>query len=351
MSTYTVIAEAPETPEAEEIWLAQRPNFVGASESAAILGLSPWSTPMDVWESKQDGAQPIAENRFMTWGKRLEPVVAQWAQADFGERLGTLLPSPGLLSFDALPWLSATPDRENTYTEDGFVTAVTELKTGSAFGRAAWFEDGEETVPPYYEVQVQQQMIVRGLRRGFIAALIGGNELIMREVEYSPSFAELLLTELDEWRTRYVLGGERPPATARDVHRFHGAPKGEPDAQIVASEAVRLLVDERNTIQPQASALAKRDEVVKNEIRAFMGDRTELVDENGKLLVSWYAAKATDEFDVDAFRSDEPNLFAEFSHPGPRIMDRERLEATWPEIAAEYTRPVLGRRTMRFAKP
>lgn len=333
MSTYKVLMTADEIEANEGSWLNERSTGfrIGASESAAILGLSPWSSPLDVWESKQPGAEPIPETRHMTWGKRLEAAVADGAQVDFRDRLGTVLPSPGLLVSNDIEWLASTPDRENTFAKlgpsddltDAPVTAVTEIKTGSAFTRSNWWdENGAEIIPPYYEVQLQQQMLVRGVRRGFVAALLGGNELILREVAFSASFAELLVDELDEWRTRYLLGDERPPATVMDIDRFAGKPKGAPDASIIATNRILDLVQQRNVIQPAKSALDKADSAVKDQIRAFMGDQTELVDAKGNLLVTWYAGAGKSAFDLNAFRAAHPAIYEEFliEKPGNRTM-------------------------------
>ena len=330
MSAYEVLMTAEQIEENEGTWLNERAadNRIGASESAAILGLSPWSTPLDVWEAKQPGHEPIQETRFMTWGKRLEASVAEGAAIDFRDRLGVVRPSPGLLASTEIPWLLATPDRENAFGTFALdlttpTTAVTEIKTGSAFARSNWFgENGEEIIPPYYEVQVQQQMKVRGVRRGFVVVLIGGNELLIREVDYSPSFIDLLVDELDEWRNRYLLGDETPPATAKDLHRFTGKAKGEPDSQIVASERVLELVQQRNVVQPAQSALKKQDDEVKDEIRAFMGEQTELVDADGKLLVTWYRSPDKTGFDLPAFKVAHPAIYEEFvvDKPGNRTM-------------------------------
>lgn len=324
MSSYTVEAPVPSTPEAEEIWLAKRPRFIGASESAAILGLSPYSTPRDVWESKQPGAEPIPENRFMQWGKRLEPVVAEWLEHDYPQ-IGVLSMPEGLLASRDLPWLSATLDRENSWDEDGFVTGLTEIKTGSAFTRGAWWEDGEPVVPPYYEVQAQQQMLVRGVRKAYVGALLGGNELILRDVEFNPAFAELLVDELDAWRQQYLIPGTPPPSTARDVWRFDGKPKGDA-AKVVATDRVVDLWRQRLEVQPKASALKKQDDEIKGEIQAFMEDAGELVDDAGKLLVTWYRGADKE------------------------VTDWKALAAAHPEIVAEFTSTAPGSRTMYFKK-
>lgn len=318
--TYDVVA-GPDVPEEE--WLDARRPFAGASETAAILGLSPYSTPYDVWASKRPGAQPIQENRFITWGRRLEPVVAEWLEHDYPE-VGHLLPSPGLLASRTAPFLAATPDRENTWDEDGFVTAVTELKTGSAFTRKAWWdaESGEPAMPGYYEVQTQQQMFVRGVRKGYLGALLGGNELVLREVEYNERFIEILVNEVGEWWERHIVGDTPPPATARDVWRFDGSRKDEGAVKIEATPRIMALVEKRNRLQPRVAMGKRLDDEIKGEIQAFMQDATVLVAPDGRELVTWYRGADKETTDWKALEAAHPAIVKEFmvTRPGTRTM-------------------------------
>ena len=51
-----------------------RSNYIGGSDVAAILGLSKYLTPYEVWESKVNGSRQD-DNPAMLWGRLLEPVV------------------------------------------------------------------------------------------------------------------------------------------------------------------------------------------------------------------------------------------------------------------------------------
>lgn len=306
-----------------ERWLEARrtSGTIGASQTAGILGLSPYSTPRDVWESMQPGAEPMAENRFTTWGTRLEAVIAEGAQVDFRETLGTVLPTPGLLVSKNVPFISATPDRLNADAA-GDVWAVTEVKNGGSFTRDNWFEPYSTTpdVPAWYETQVQQQMWVRGVDRGFITALIGGNELILREVHLNEKFMEILIDEVEDWRDKYLLGETPPPLTDRDDFSKVTAVPGK---RIDATQEILALVAERNILQPQASALEKRDKELKNTIRAFMGDATDLVDpSHGHTIVTWRQGADKTAFDLTQFALDHPHLYSEYlaAKKGSRTM-------------------------------
>jgi predicted phage-related endonuclease len=41
-----------------EEWLAARRLGIGGSDIGALLGASPWSTPLDVWADKTGQAEP-----------------------------------------------------------------------------------------------------------------------------------------------------------------------------------------------------------------------------------------------------------------------------------------------------
>ena len=58
-------------------WLEDRKEnpSMGASQSAAILGLSPWATPFDVWHELVNGFEPKEENLTFRLGRELEPII------------------------------------------------------------------------------------------------------------------------------------------------------------------------------------------------------------------------------------------------------------------------------------
>jgi putative phage-type endonuclease len=67
-------------------WLAARRTGIGGSDIAAILGLSPWRTPLDVYRDKVDGAEQ-PETEAMRWGRLLEDVIAREYAVRAGVRI------------------------------------------------------------------------------------------------------------------------------------------------------------------------------------------------------------------------------------------------------------------------
>ena len=58
-------------------WLKARQTGIGGSDVAAILGLSKWKTPLDVYNDKIADTPSEESNPSIEWGNRLEPVIRQ----------------------------------------------------------------------------------------------------------------------------------------------------------------------------------------------------------------------------------------------------------------------------------
>jgi len=56
-------------------WLAWRLHGLGSSDAAAIIGMNPYRTALDVFDDKTGRAFPEIENAAMTAGKEAEPVI------------------------------------------------------------------------------------------------------------------------------------------------------------------------------------------------------------------------------------------------------------------------------------
>lgn len=131
-------------------WLAQRRNGIGASEAAAVLGLSPWQSRYALWAEKTGLVEPVddpaKEERFYA-GKAMEPVIAKL----FTRRTGIKVwrnTRNAITRHMQYPFIFCTLDGE---TVDG---AVWEAKTADAWTAAKW-RDG---VPEEIWIQVQHQM-------------------------------------------------------------------------------------------------------------------------------------------------------------------------------------------------
>ena len=58
-------------------WLAMRRTKIGASDAPIIMGVSPWTTPLQLWEQKVLGTSR-AKTFFMQEGIDWEPKIREW---------------------------------------------------------------------------------------------------------------------------------------------------------------------------------------------------------------------------------------------------------------------------------
>lgn len=205
------------TPDAPE-WHEARRHGLGGSEIAAVLGLSPWESRFSLWHRKLDLAAPQPDNDDMSWGRRVEHVIAEWWHEQHPD---WRMRRTGTWASKARPWQIANPDRLVT-SPDG-AREILEIKW--ARDSNGWGTPGTADIPVYYRAQVLWYLDVLGLDRARIAVSIGGGDLREYVVEYDPYDVEQLRDQGAEFM-RTVAEGERPSIdghteTYRTVKELH----------------------------------------------------------------------------------------------------------------------------------
>ena len=62
----------------EAAWLKARQQDVTSTESAALFGMSPYTTHFELWHRKHSNTAPeFKSNERMKWGNRLEAAIAR----------------------------------------------------------------------------------------------------------------------------------------------------------------------------------------------------------------------------------------------------------------------------------
>ncbi|MEW2474641.1 YqaJ viral recombinase family protein [Micromonospora gifhornensis] len=174
-------------------WHKLRREGISASEIAAVLGLSPWDSPFSLYWRKVNGWD-TPDNEYMSNGRRVEPVVAEWWADENDPHENLAVVRAGLYAHPERPWQLATPDRLiyqacpgcdgsgiildpaigegmcwDCRDRDDTPLAVLECKwTGSWDG---WGDPGTDDIPVYYRAQLLWQIDVLGVDEGHLAML------------------------------------------------------------------------------------------------------------------------------------------------------------------------------------
>ncbi len=178
-------------------WLEWRRAGIGASDLPALVGLSPWSTPLQVFMDKRGELPVDPGSEAMRLGHLLEPVAAQvFTEVTGIETTGHQV----AVEAETAPWQRATID---TFTVDA---EPVEVKTSGGL----WSD-----LPDHVAVQVQYQLHVCDAERARVIQLVTGRGWRIHDVTRDEATIGLLVDVATEMWER-VQAAEPPPATGPD---------------------------------------------------------------------------------------------------------------------------------------
>lgn len=327
-----------------EEFLGIRRTGLGGSDCGTTLGLNPWSNVWELWLDKTGQLPDEPANERMYWGNVLEDVVA----VEFGLRVHNYQPhlkvgpNPGTIRHPERPWQIVNLDRvleDDSPWGPHVPVSFLECKTTHGRMRELW-ADGE--VPAYALLQVHHGMVVAGWKYAYIACLVdGGEDFIIRRVEYDESIAEQIVEEeQDFWRrvethTPPSLDGTRH-CTDLVKRLFRNA---EPAKTVQLDDAARGALARYRLSATEERMWAERREQASNELKSLLAD-AEIGVLDDEVAVTW---KANGTFRERDFRDENPELGPAYIKRVERV-DVEALKKLRPELHAKY-------RARRFLVP
>lgn len=293
-------------PKSHEEWLKAREDGIGASEVAAILGLSPWETPFSLYLKKTHQVPPTEENDAMRRGHYLEDAVVQWWMHETGEQVIKASAADIIYVHPEHPYMRVTPDRIVKGRKKILEVKSTAIQMG-------------ETIPDYYLAQVMYQMYVTGIHQAELIYIQGGLTFGRFIVEYDEEFANLIAERVTEFWNENVLGGKEPDAIAVSDLAVK-VPKSTPEKSIEADEQA---LDQINVLREKKAMYdALGDEIAEltDSLKMYMTDSEALLDGEGNVLCTWKSSKDKTSFDSKAFAAENPDLYDKYCKtvPGSR---------------------------------
>jgi len=184
MRSYKIV-EGECSLQGSESWLQFRRDRIGASDAAAVLGVSPWMTRLQLFSSKIEGTS-TPSNPAMQRGTRLEPKAR-----DFVNQIMKSNYQPALIQSLKYPGLIASLDGY-WEKEDGTIH-ILEIKVP---GIASHTLALEGTIPENYIPQLDHQLLVSGLDSVIYFSFDGENGTFLKHSRDEKRISELLAVEL-----------------------------------------------------------------------------------------------------------------------------------------------------------
>lgn len=283
-----------------------RTKYLGGSDVAAILGISPWRTPLEVYLDKvQPRIKPIdpTKQKVFTRGQRMEPYVIDL----LAEETGFEIVSRGNRYIHRdYGFIAAEIDFEYFDPGTGQVENG-EIKTVSPFKAKEWGEVQTDAIPVHYTAQAMHGMMVTGKKVCTFGVLIGGDDFRIYRVERDEeTIVAILQREVEFWDRVSQLNP--PPATAvSDIMMMFEKDAG---TRIEADGKVIGLYNELREMKGKYKELEGEIAVTEERIKLYMQDHAILTLDQ-KEIASW-KSQSSMRFNQEAFSASHPKLFNKF---------------------------------------
>lgn len=301
-----------------ENWLKLRSMGLGGSDAAAVLGINPWKSRLQLWHEKVYKKAPDqTENIRLKIGKMMEPMIAD----EYARKTGRQLEVRPMKIHPAYPFMIANIDREIVKDERG--PGILEIKTKNSF--VDW---SDEDIPMYYRTQLQHYLEVFDYDWGSFAIFdLGTQNLEIIDVERDDDLIDKLIKEETLFWNLVTDKTPPEPDTSKACEKFLREHYKE-------SECITIdLVDnEEATKWAVLLKKAKEDEKIakvleteaKNHLMSIMGNAERAV---GYLYsITWKSPKDKEEFDLDRFKLDHPKMIKEYLSCEPQT---RRFTVRW----------------------
>lgn len=287
-----------------EEWLKIRKLGLGGSDMSAVLGVNQWRSPLDVWLDKTSDTVEKKESEPMYWGTILEDIVAQ----EFAKRTGYKVRNNNFtLQSEEYPYLLANIDREIVGLDAGL-----ECKTANAFKADEWKDD---SVPDAYYVQCQHYMAVTGKASWWIAALIGGNTFVYKEIKRNEEVIKAIVdTGREFWNlveTKTMPAPDDSKACSEALKKLYQQSNGK--AIELPAEYGNAVIDYLK-IKDQLTELESQKRGIENLLKDYMKDAEKATACDH--VVSWKTTKPRATFDSKTFKVDYPDLYEQYVKVG-----------------------------------
>lgn len=295
-------------------WLAARRKGIGASDVAAVVGVSPYAGPFKVWMDKT-GQLPNVDNEAMEWGRRLEgPVLHKFADSHPDWQVTF---KPGMFADGHCPWRLVTPDGI-AKTTDGCVLVEAKTSLSPFLDEEEWGEPGTDEVPLHYLCQVNWGCGLFGYSEWVMPVLQAGPVYREYSGRFDPQLFERLAVRVDRMWHQHIVPGVEPPAdglaSTVDLlvgrHRAQRHAKGELPAE--AATWARAYKTNHRTIAEFQAAKDQYGNLLRQALLAVNAEDGEV---DGQVVATWRRTKdkPVEVFDLAAFREAHPGLYAEFT--------------------------------------
>jgi len=283
-------------------WLRERKNYLGGTDLAAICGLSPYKTALDVYLDKTSNDITYETNAAMRWGTLLEDTIAK----EYAEVTGYDVEiEPNTIYHPSMKFLGANIDRWADNKR-----RILECKTASFLKAKEWGDLGTDQIPESYLIQNATYSAVCNIPVVDTAVLIGGQDFRIYTYNRNKELEEKLIKiACNFWHNH--IEKRIPPKCVNTRDTFNLFPQSNYH-EIVAEDNIIEKLEQLKNAKGEESRIADTIEKLKTDIQEFMRDYDVLIDNQGNVIATWKNTAPKSFFDVKKFKDEAKELYLKY---------------------------------------
>lgn len=295
-----------------EEWLEGRTHGIGGSEAGIVLGINPFKSRLELWNEKVTKTRhldPDAEMRLKL-GNILESMIAD----EYSKMTGRKLEVKGQISHPKYDFILGNIDRE-IIGGNGRGPGILEIKTKGAFTN--WFD---ENIPIYYMAQMQHYLELYSYKWGAFAVLdLGTLKINHFDVERDEEFINRILKEeIAFWD---LVQNKTPPsvdgtmACQEFLREHYSISRPETINLSENPDAIKWAAYLREA-KRNLKSFKQMETESKNHLMSLMGCAEKAYGQG--YSITWKSPTDKEDFDVDKFKIDYPDLYKKYSKKEPQ---------------------------------
>lgn len=300
--------------QSHEEWLSLRRKFIGGSDIAAICGLHPYKTPLQVWlEKKGRSIEWTSEKAEL--GHKLEPIIREMYEQKEGHRVFTFneIYSVGIAGASLDGIISNVMPGQYFNTSDPAGDRLQQTWDGvfeakhPGWRQAPRWDNNQ--APEEYRCQVVWYMGILGLEWADIAALIGGDDWQTRRIEFDAELFGLMMQRAEQWWRDYIIGDKEPDAEAQDSEVLSQLHRPDPALTVDLAPEDSYTVLTYCTLDEQIKKLAAEKEKCESLLKQkMMGYSQGFVD---GYRIDW-KEQTQQRLDTKRLKAERPDIYKEY---------------------------------------
>jgi putative phage-type endonuclease len=265
-------------PQRSAEWLELRRQGLGASDMAAVMGVSPYKTPYQLWAEKTGATPEQKVGAAAHRGVILEDAVGRYYEEERGVKLRK---SNGIIRLKQHPRIMASLDR----TIVGEPRGIVEIKTSASPRWSMW------PVPPEVVIQTHVQMGILGVDWCDVVALLGGLVFKIERVQFDPALwaeiqrAAMLFLEAVDTKTP-------PKLEALDAQAYAMATPQASDEFVEATPDLQRVYAQLREVNTELHFVEEKKGALEIILKEAIGEKAGLT--GAGWTVYWKQARPTE---------------------------------------------------------